>query len=250
MYFNNLIKLLKCKNHPNILLYNLESNNLLIDALNNIYKIEPTSQICVNDIKYKKNNIYFEFNIDKIKYKHKIDFINIIKGIVNTNNCVYIILNNLEDNKSIQNIFKKIIETNHHVGFIVICKKITNIIDQIRSRFVCIRIPNRIPNTITINTYKKHIFDYIFDLYYENNVKNIVKNIKYISYVLRCINDSFHIFLKELLEYIINRVEIIYKIKYQCIFLISDIEYKYNKGYYKIIYYEYLFIKLYDLIKT
>ena len=243
----DLIKLLKFKNHQNILLYNLESNNLLIDALNNIYKIEPTIQICSNDIKYKKNNIYFEFDVDKIKYKHKIHFINIIKDIVNTNNRIYIILNNLEDNKSIQNILKKIIEKNYHIGFVVVCKKITNIIDQIKSRFLCIRIPN---NTITINKYKKHIFDYIFDLYYENNIKNIIKNIKYISYILRCINDSFCIFLKEILEYIINRVEIIYEIKCQCIFLISDIEYKYNKGYYKIIYYEYLFIKLYDLIKT
>ena len=246
----DLNNLLKCKNHPNILLYNLESKNLLIDALNNIYKIELTNQVCSNDIIYNQNNIYFDFDVNKIKYKHKINFINIIKNIVSTNDRIYIILNNLEDNKSIQNILKKIIEKNNHIGFIVICKKITNIIDQIKSRFVCIRIPNTNYNTITITKYKKHIFDYIFDLYYENNIKNIVKNIKYISYVLRCINDSFCFFLKELLEYIIHRVEIIHKIKSQCIFLISDIEYKYNKGYYKIIYYEYLFIKLYDIIKT
>jgi hypothetical protein len=243
-----LIKLLKNKNHPNILLYNLYDDNNIINALNSIYNIKSNIITTENNISYIENNIYFVFNIDKIKYLYKLDFIYIIKNIISQNKNKYIIFNNLESNTSIQNILKIIIEKNTHIKFIIISKKITNIIEPIKSRFLCIRFPNT-DKSIGINKYKQHIFDYIFELYYDKN-KNTIKNIKYISYILRCINDTFSIFLKELFEYIINRTEITENIKYKCIYIISDIEYKYNNGYYKIIYYEYILIKLYTIIKT
>ena len=259
-----LMKLLKNKNHPNLLLYNLYDNTF-INTLNTIYNIQSNTTITKNDISYIQNNIYFEFNIDKIKYIHKLDFINIIKNIVSQNKNIisneiqnknisneiqnkYIIFNNLESNASIQNILKIIIEKNTHIKFIIISKKFTKICESIKSRFLCIRFSNT-DKSIGINKYKRHIFDYIFNLYYDRNIK-IIKNIKYISYILRCINDTFNIFLKELFEYIINRIEITQNIKYKCIYLISDIEYKYNKGYFKLLYYEYILIKLYTIIQT
>jgi len=250
-----LIKLLKNKNHPNLLLYNLY-DNILINTLNTIYNIQSNITITKNDISYIQNNIYFEFNINKIKYIHKLDFIDIIKDIVSQNKNIisneiqnkYIIFNNLESSASIQNILKIIIEKNTHIKFIIISKKITKICESIKSRFLCIHFSNT-DKSIGINKYKQHIFDYIFDLYYDRNIK-IIKNIKYISYILRCINDDFTIFLKELFEYIVNRIELTIDIKCKCIYLISDIEYKYNKGYYKILYYEYILLKIYTIIKT
>ena len=243
----NLIKLLKHKNHPNILLYNLYDNKIIIDALNVIYDITPNIIITRNDISYIKTNIYHIFNIDKIQYVNKFDFINIIKDVIDQN-IRYIIFNNLENNASIQNILKVIIEKNTHTKFIIISKKISNIIKPIKSRFSSICFPNTNKNTC-INKYKRHIFDYIFNLYYDIN-PNIIKHIKYISYILRCINDDFTIFLKELFEYIFDRIELTIDIKCKCIYLISDIEYKYNKGYYKILYYEYILLKIYTIIKT
>ena len=70
----NLIKLLKHKNHPNILLYNLYDNKIIIDALNVIYDITPNIIITRNDISYIKTNIYHIFNIDKIQYVNKSRF--------------------------------------------------------------------------------------------------------------------------------------------------------------------------------
>ena len=242
----NLIKLLKHKNHPNILLYNLYDNKIIIDALNVIYDITPNIIITRNDISYIKTNIYHIFNIDKIQYVNKLDFINIIKDVIDQN-IRYIIFNNLENNASIQNILKVIIEKNTHTKFIIISKKYSNIIKPIKSRFSSICFPNT--NKNTINKYKRHIFDYIFNLYYDIN-PNIIKHIKYISYILRCINDNFTIFLKELFEYIFDRIELTIDIKCKCIYLISDIEYKYNKGYSKILYYEYILLKIYTIIKT
>tara|TARA_B110000902_G_scaffold61075_1_gene71970 strand:- start:502 stop:1233 length:732 start_codon:yes stop_codon:yes gene_type:complete len=242
----NLIKLLKHKNHPNILLYNLYDNKIIIDALNVIHDITPNIIITRNDISYIKTNIYHIFNIDKIQYVNKSDFINIIKDVIDQN-IRYIIFNNLENNASIQNILKVIIEKNTHTKFIIISNKFSNIIKPIKSRFLSICFPNT--NKNIINKYKRHIFDYIFNLYYDTNL-NIIKNIKYISYILRCINDNFTIFLKELFEYIFDRIELTIDIKCKCIYLISDIEYKYNKGYYKILYYEYILLKIYTIIKT
>mgnify|MGYP003689385489 CR=1 FL=1 len=96
-----LIKLLKNKNHPNLLLYNLY-DNILINTLNTIYNIQSNITITKNDISYIQNNIYFEFNINEIKYIHKLDFINIINDIVSQNKNIisneiqnkYIIFNN------------------------------------------------------------------------------------------------------------------------------------------------------------
>ena len=244
----DLIKLLKNKNHSNILLYNLNDSKLFVRALKNTYTINQNINITQNDISYIKNNIYFEFNIDNIKYIHKSDFINIINDIIDGNYNKYIIFQ-VGGNIPIQNILKIIIEKNTHLKFVIVTNNFSNIIEPLRSRFLSIRIPNKKVKDIKANLYKRHVFDYIFDLYYKSNT-NIIKNIKYISFLLKCINDTFNIFLIDLFEYVDNRVEITQNIKYKFLYFITDIEYKYNKGYLKIIYYEYILLKLYSIIKT
>ena len=83
---NNLIQLLKCKNHPNILLYNLDDHTFLINILNKIYKIIQNKTIIDRDIEYTYNNIYYEIDMSNIKYKNKNDMISIIKDILYSDN--------------------------------------------------------------------------------------------------------------------------------------------------------------------
>ena len=60
---NNLIRLLKHKNHPNILLYNVTNTKLLYETLQNVYTIDKNIIEKQKDITYIYNNIYYEFNI-------------------------------------------------------------------------------------------------------------------------------------------------------------------------------------------
>ena len=97
------------------------------------------------------------------------------------------------------------------------------------------------------NIILKDIIDYIF-IKYETN--NILKFIKELSYKLICINLPINLILNEILNKIIDDVSIIINKKYDCIHLIATFEYKYNLSYYKMIHFEYLLLKLYDIIKT
>ena len=91
---------------------------------------------------------YIDKGFYVIDLKNKIEWLNILKGIIQTrdyytNHKKIIILNNFQNiNISIQNILKVIIEKNHHVSFIIVCEKITNLLEAIKSRFVMIRVPN------------------------------------------------------------------------------------------------------------
>ena len=75
-----------------------------------------------------------------------------------------------------------------------------------------------------------------------------IKKFKELSYILSCLNISFCIILKILLDDILNKFEITNDKKYECIKFLCDIQYKYNNGYNKIFYYEYLFLNLYNIL--
>jgi len=283
---NNLIQLLKCKNHANILLYNLDNHTFFINCLKQIYDIHPDKIIIENDIQYKKNNVYYDIDVSNITYKNRNNLISILKHILYSNYCPsqkkIIILNNFTPNTIFQNILKVIVEKNHHVVFIIICKKLTNVISAIKSRFINIRVPNIssytkykcLNNTIKIKDFNKHknlpneyidylsltntiksnnILDDIVNrlfIIYDLDSKVVIKNIKELSYILACINIPITILLKYIIDKIINKVEIVNRQIYKCIYFISDFEYKYNKSYYKMLHYEKLFINIYNIIST
>jgi len=284
---DNLTRLMKHKNHPNILLYNVNDNKLMIQVLHNIYNITKDIIIQKKNISYIQNNIYYEFNMKYIKYKNKFEWLEILKDLIMTkdyysNKKKIIILNNYSYlNFSIQNILKVIIEKNHHITFILICEKITNILEAIKSRFIMIRIPNnlyykkyKLLKDIKIDEYIKHknqSIEYIEQLKITNNLNenmlinnfiewiflqfnmneyNIIKKIKEISYLIISINISHTIFIIKLLEHLLQNSKIINKKKYKIIYFMSDFDYKYIKSYYNMIHMEYLLLGVYTIIKT
>ena len=284
---DNLTRFMKHKNHPNILLYNVNDNELIIQVLHNIYNITKDIIIQKKNVSYIQNNIYYEFNMKYIKYKNKVEWLEILKDLIMTkdyylNKKKIIILNNYSHlNFSIQNILKVIIEKNHHVTFILICEKITNILEAIKSRFIMIRIPNnlyykkyKLLKDIKIDGYIKHknqSIEYIEQLKITNNLNEnilinnfiewiflqfnmneyyVIKKIKEISYLIISINISHTIFIIKLLEHLLQNSKIINKKKYKIIYFISDFDYKYIKSYYNMIHIEYLLLGVYTIIKT
>ena len=284
---DNLTRLIKHKNHPNILLYNVNDKKLIIEVLSNIYHINNDIIIKKNKITYIQNNIYYEFDMNNIRYKNKLEWLEILKDLTQskdyfTNRKKIIILINFQNlNISIQNILKVIIEKNYHIIFILICKKLTNIIEAIKSRFIMIRIPNnlyykkyKLLTDIKIDEYIKHknnsieyikqlkitnnlktidlidsIVLFIFNIY-QFNEKKIIDKIKSVAYILITSNIPINILIQKLLYHIINNITIINKKKYKLIKKISFSEYKFIKSYYKTIHIERLLLEVYYIIKT
>jgi len=282
---DNLTRLLKHKNHPNILLYNITNTKLLYEILHNVYIINTNIIEKKKDITYIYNNVYYEFNMNNIRYKNKIEWLSILKDIIQTRDYYtnikkIIILNNFQNiNINIQNTLKVIIEKNFHISFIIVCERITNLLDAIKSRFIMIRVPNNMHyqkyksiENIDINKFVKNKYQSIDYLKYLTNIENtdmlinksiewlllqfnmseihIIKKIKEFSYLLISINYPINIFLKDILTILLDDHTLIHKRKIKLIYFISESEYKYNNSYYKMVHIEYILLNIYRIIKT
>jgi replication factor C subunit 3/5 len=291
---NKLHKCIKHINHPNIILYghaDIDKTNIFIKTIKNVYNITSDNIINENNINYIKNNLYYKFNADNIKYKNKIFWIDILKNITKSdnyfiNNKKYIIIENFHSlHISIQNILKVFIEKNYHIKFILISDNYTDIINPIKSRCICIRLPLldyydkwkiiKKENNININDYllyKDNTVDFIQNLinikddsknpsilnkllHYiisiiENYKKtNTMEKIKEIIYIYTTVNIPYDLFMKTFLNILLNDHKIIYKKKFKIIKLFSDVDIMYSKSYYKMIHLEYLILNLINIIK-
>lgn len=289
---SNLIRLFNNKNHPNIILYghpNIDKFNILLEVLNNVYKMNDEININEGLIDYSKNNIYYKFDCNYIKYKNKQPWLDFLKSIINTDNHYtenkkIIILYNFHNlSKSIQNILKVLIEKNYHIKFIIISDTITDIIDPIKSRFLSIRIPLidaymkwKLVKTenITINEFLKHKhnnIDFIKSLIDINEISNhsIIDNIIYyiikiidnyknkdtllkikdIIYIIITIGIPHKIFMQSFLIKLLEDHKIIGKKKFLLVKLFCEVDILYINSYYKVIHYEYLIMNIINIIK-
>lgn len=207
-YSLSIYNLLKHKNHSNICIYgskDIDKLSIIINSFKKIYKLNETQEITYKSLKYLKNNIYFLFNINSLHYKNKLDWLEIMKNIVETDNYFleinkYIILNNYDKMiESYQNILKIIIEKYYNVKFIIISNKYTNSINAITSRFINIRIPliNNIDKWYIINEKFSNIN---FDDYFKNEDLNI----EYIEHIINTNTLNYESFSKNIIIYIIN----------------------------------------------
>jgi len=221
-----LKKLLSYDDHPNIIIYNCNNINSILNTLS-----------------YKKcNNTYTIFDTKNINSKNFIDFkiyINqIIKKSYNFTKKEYIIIKNLEYNNKIQHfLFSMIERCNRKFLFFSNSNKI-----YYKLQSICVNIRYK----KTINTKIILIKDKTIDNYLCNVID--IKKFKELSYILSCLNLPFSIILKTLLDDIIDKFEITNDKKYKCIRFLCDIQHKYINGYNKSFYYEYLFLNLYNIL--
>ena len=287
---DNIVNLLKYKNHPNICLYGYINDINIFDIFKNIYtNINNNTLDIYKNIEYVKNNVYIQFDLKHIKYKNKDEWIIFIKDICNTYNIIndrkkIIILKNFQYiNIHIQNILKVIIEKNTHVTFIILSNKYDKIIQPIKSRFLCIRLPeinykekyNNVKNIIKIDDYIKYYKDYnLSDIKYFNynnimikndilniiskyindiinsNCNNYLKYIKDLSYYILNISIPFNVILIEIINMIFINNLINNEIKYKILSYITEAEYKYTMSYYKMIHIESVFLELSNILKS
>ena len=233
-----LKKLLSYDDHPNIIIYNIDSILDILDILSN----QKYNSKLYNGINYYSNDTYSIFdtkNINSKNFKDFKSFINqIIKKSYNFINKEYIIIKNLECNCKIQSYIFSIIERSSY-KFIFFSNS-NHIYHKLQSICVNIRY-KKTKDTKDIIIQNKIVDDYLC------NTMNI-KKFKELSYILSCLNIPYHIILKILLDDIIDKFEITNKKKYECIKFLCDIEYNYINGYNKSFYYEYLLINIYNIL--
>ena len=229
-----LKKLLSYDDHPNIIIYNYDNIDNILNTL--------LDKKCNNSINYYSNNTYTIFDTKNINSKNFIDFkiyINeIIRKSYNFTKKEYIIIKNLEYNSKIQHfLFSTIERCNRKFIFFSNSNKI-----YYKLQSICVNIRYK----KTINTKIILINDKTIDNYLCSVID--IKKFKELSYILSCLNLPFSIILKTLLDDIIDKFEITNDKKYKCIRFLCDIQHKYINGYNKSFYYEYLFLNLYNIL--
>ena len=197
-----IYKIINDKNHPNLIIKNPNSNNkeFIYTILNEYFflnkNIIPT--ISNEEIHYEYTDIYYYFDMKKIKLDIKNSFINNIKKITNTYNYYndknnYIILDNYEIiNPLIENKLKVIIEkSNTTTKFILFTKQIDKTLEAIKSRCIFLRFsPLNIHDKRLIFAEYKNLKD--FDSILENYTDlNLIKKI------LEGYTDPYYLFLKK-----------------------------------------------------
>ena len=233
-----LKKLLSYDNHPNIIIYNC--NN--IDSILNTLSDKKCNSNIYNGINYYSNDTYNIFDTKNINSKNILDFKSFINQIIkksyNFTKKEYIIIKNLECNNKIQHFLFSIIERcNRKFLFFT---NTNDIYHKLQSICVNIRYKK------IIDTKNIIIKNRIVDYYLCSTID--IKKFKELSYILSCLNIPFCIIVKIILEDIIDKFEITNDKKYKCIRFLCDIQHKYINGYNKIFYYEYTFLNLYNIL--
>lgn len=196
-----IYKILCDISHPNLIIsHKFSLKEFITTILDDKYCIK--NKITINEnINYEYNDIYYYFDISKIKLDIKDTFINIIKSIANSynyykNNNNYIIIDYYEKiNPILQLKLKVIIEkTQSTTKYILLTKNYDNINIAIKSRCIMVRIK-------PLSFYDK---DIIFKEY--DNVKNykqIIKNNDDIELIKKLLNgfmDPYDLIIKKCLS--------------------------------------------------
>ena len=200
-----VLRIISDNNHPNLIIKNPLDNNkeFIYSILNSIFflneDIKPT--IYNEEIYYEYTDIYYYFDIKKIKLDLKNSFTNIIKQITNTYNYFsnqnnYIILDNYEIiNPLIENKLKVIVEkSNTTTKFIIFTKKLDKILDAIKSRCIFLRFsPLTLYDKEIIFKEYSHVSDF-------NKILQEYNDINLITKKLEGYKDPIDIFLKKCIQ--------------------------------------------------
>jgi len=163
-YAYMIYKILLNENHPNIIIYGKDiSKDFILTILEELFCIKK-KVIYNEEIYYEYNDIFYYFDIRKIKLDIKNTFINTIQKITKTYNYYtnknnYIIIDNFNKiNPIIENKLKVLIEKSYTTKFIILTSSFDKILEAIKSRCLCLRLP--INNIIDRELYvKKYIRD-------------------------------------------------------------------------------------------
>ena len=198
-----IFKIISDKNHPNIILNGkMIKKEFIITILNEYFlKKNIKNSIYDEEIYYEYNDIYYYYDIKRIKLDIKNTFINTIKKITGsynyfTNKNNYIILDNYNFiNPILENKLKVIIEKScYTTKFIILTSQFDKILEAIKSRCMCVRLA-------VLNYYDK---SYILKEY--SNLKNFKEilekydDIELIKKIFNGYKDPLDIFVKKCIK--------------------------------------------------
>lgn len=236
----NLNKLLSHNDHPNIIIYNCENTEYII----NLVSDKKCKKIVQNNIDIIINVDYIIFDISTIKKEDINNFKIYLNYIINKknlfNNKQYIIFKNINYNKKLQPYLFSIIEKNNN-KFLFFNNDKCKIYNKLES--ICLNIRYNIKKD---SKNLKIISNNILHDYLSKKIN--YKNIKKLSYILCTLNIKFVDTIKTLINEIIDMFEITRNKKYSCIKFLCDIEVSFLLSYNKLIYYEYMLLNIYNIL--
>ena len=280
---NLLINCLYSENIPNLLIYGdkgVGKKHILFKTLNDKYSLDQINPTHYENFILNHKNIYYVIDVSLITHTNNSKMFTYLRSIIEKINYfknqlfnIFIFTSFQNVKAIIQNKLRVLIEKYRQTTiFIFVSNKYNSIIEPIRSRCLCIRIPadnklklnkinsNNIYHTQIYNEYNTYFQKYkdpsqilcekLFIIYHkklnEFNFKDIQK-IKNISYQLLKSNISILDFYYQLFNFCIQKPQWTFNIKLKCIQSINDSEYLYHKSYKSIIHIESLLIQIYYL---
>jgi DNA polymerase III delta prime subunit len=279
-----LMNSLDSDNIPNLLLFGKKGvgkKYLLFQNLNDNYSLHHIKPTRYENFILNYNNIYYVVTMSLITYSNVDKMFTYLQSMIGKINCfknqlftIFIFTDFQNIKQNIQNKLRVLIEKYRKTTiFIFVSNNYNSVSNPIKSRCLCIRIPadnnlkvfqkNNDSNIYHIQIYNEYntyfqkykdptqiLCDKLFTIYRkelnEFNFKDI-QMIRDISYHLLKSNISIILFYHQLVNYCIQNPRWIQKIKYTCIYSISQSEHMYHKSYKSIIHIESLLIQLYYL---
>ena len=255
-----LEKAIQSQNPPNLLLHGTmysDRYSPIIQILTTHYELGDLQITKKQDYTYKTSKNYHELNMSQIQHSNLSSFWDTIHGIIHRNNYFnksrlnIILLHNFNQIKDkIQCKFRVLLEKNREgTLFIFLTNNYTGIYDSLRSRFLCVRIPDT-PQKLSFQTPIMLSCARLLKIYDHDFLdirKCDIQKIKDISYNILKYNLDITEFYRELQKQCLANPKWIHKIKYRVIQEITNSQKNIKHSYRTIIHTESLLIHLYYL---
>ena len=256
-----LEKAIQSQNPPNLLLYGNRYADLytpVIHLLRGHYQLGDLRTIDSSGYHYKTSRNYHEFNMSQIKHSNQSSFWDTIYNIIRQDNYFrgiqlnVILFHNFNQIKdAIQCKLRVLVERYRKTTlFIFLTENYTGVYESLRSRFLCIRIPEgphgmgSIQTPIQLST--RQLLK-IYDHDFRDIRKCDIQKIKDISYNILKYNLDVTEFYQELLKQCLQNAKWIHEIKHRVVTEIADSQRHLKYSYRTVIHIESLLIHLYYL---
>jgi hypothetical protein len=244
---------------PNILIYGSSHSDKYSEVFRTIcshYQLKDFSEIAKHEVSYKSSKHYYEFNMSQIRHSNVLYFWEVIRDLSSRENyfgggAKNVILirnfNNIKD--TLQAKWRVFLEKFHKTTrFIFLTDNFTSVIEPIRSRFLCIRIPETVSLWTDVKSPQEITCSRLLKLY-DHDFRDIrqcdIQTIKDITYNLLRYSVNIQGFYRELTKQCLRNPKWIHSIKYNMLSAIVASEKGLKQSYRLIIHVESLLLNLY-----
>jgi hypothetical protein len=246
---------------PNLLIYGssrVDKYSAIFQVICDHYQLQSFDETTKHEFSYKFSKNYHEFNMSQIRHSNTLAFWEMIHDIIGHTNYFgshsknVILIRNFNNIKGIlQTKWRVFLEKFHKTTrFIFLTDNFTGIIEPIRSRFLCIRMPEIVSVWSNSERPQDIVCSQLMKLY-DHDFRDIrqcdIQKIKDISYNLLKYSVNIQEFYRELSKQCLRNPKWIHSIKYRLLSEIVKSEQRLKHAYRMIIHVESLLLNLYYL---